>query len=58
SAPTEPLGHDESSSLYAELSLTDSETESDKEVSGIDAGDQDEDQAGPNPGIQDEDQAG
>ncbi|GKA41167.1 retrovirus-related pol polyprotein from transposon TNT 1-94 [Tanacetum coccineum] len=32
SAPTEPSGHDESSSLYAELGLTDSETESDKEV--------------------------
>ncbi|GJT24038.1 hypothetical protein Tco_0893975 [Tanacetum coccineum] len=53
SAPTEPLGHDESLSLYAELSLTDSETESDEEVPGIDVGDQDEGQAGPNPGIQD-----
>ncbi|GKE45549.1 hypothetical protein Tco_1472833, partial [Tanacetum coccineum] len=51
-------GHDESSSLYAELGLTDSETESDEEVPGIDAGDQDEGQAGPNPGIQDEGQAG
>ncbi|GKB13564.1 hypothetical protein Tco_0847487, partial [Tanacetum coccineum] len=49
SAPTEPSGNDESSSLYAELGLTDSETESDEEVSGIDAGDQDEGQAGPNP---------
>ncbi|GJV10251.1 hypothetical protein Tco_1351792 [Tanacetum coccineum] len=58
SAPTEPSGHDESSSLYAELGLTDSETESDEEVPGIDAGDQDEGQAGPNPGIQDEGQAG
>ncbi|GKD08276.1 hypothetical protein Tco_1187961 [Tanacetum coccineum] len=58
SAPTEPLGHDESSSLYAELGLTDNETESDEEVPGIDAGDQDEGQAGPNPGIQDESQAG
>ncbi|GJR89304.1 hypothetical protein Tco_0213315 [Tanacetum coccineum] len=57
SAPTEPSGHDESSSLYAELGLTDSETESDEEVPGIDAGDQDEGQAGPNPGIQDEGQA-
>ncbi|GJW11948.1 retrovirus-related pol polyprotein from transposon TNT 1-94 [Tanacetum coccineum] len=58
SAPTEPSGHDESSSLYAELGLTDSETDSDEEVPGIDAGDQDEGQAGPNPGIQDEGQAG
>ncbi|GKB61071.1 hypothetical protein Tco_0917257 [Tanacetum coccineum] len=57
SAPTEPLGHDESSSLYAELGLTDSVTESDEEVPGIDAGDQDEGQAGPNPDIQDEGQA-
>ncbi|GJX95150.1 hypothetical protein Tco_0349736 [Tanacetum coccineum] len=58
SAPTEPSGHDESSSFYAELGLTDSETESDEEVPGIDVGDQDEDQAGPNPGIQDEGQVG
>ncbi|GKD11865.1 retrovirus-related pol polyprotein from transposon TNT 1-94 [Tanacetum coccineum] len=57
SAPTEPLGHDESSSLYVELGLTDSEMESDEEVPGIDAGDQDEGQAGPNPSIQDEGQA-
>ncbi|GKD64765.1 hypothetical protein Tco_1306873 [Tanacetum coccineum] len=42
SAPTEPSGHDESSSLYAELGLTDNETESDEEVPGINAGDQDE----------------
>ncbi|GKF78280.1 hypothetical protein Tco_0230750, partial [Tanacetum coccineum] len=58
SAPTEPLGRDESSLLYAELGLTDSETKSDEEVPGIDAGDQDEGQAGPNPGIQEEGQAG
>ncbi|GJZ27463.1 hypothetical protein Tco_0571716 [Tanacetum coccineum] len=58
SAPAEPSGHDESSSLYAELGLTDSEMESDEEVPGIDVGDQDEGQAGPNPGIQDEGQAG
>ncbi|GJU95554.1 hypothetical protein Tco_1320310, partial [Tanacetum coccineum] len=32
SAPTEPSGHDESSSLYAELCLTESDTESDEEV--------------------------
>ncbi|GJY23630.1 hypothetical protein Tco_0397288 [Tanacetum coccineum] len=50
----EKVGHDESSSLYAELGLTNSETESDEEVLGIDVGDQDEGQAGPNPGIQDE----
>ncbi|GJW02972.1 retrovirus-related pol polyprotein from transposon TNT 1-94 [Tanacetum coccineum] len=41
-APIEPLGHDESSLLYAELGLTDSETESDEEVPGIDARDRDE----------------
>ncbi|GKD70726.1 hypothetical protein Tco_1324816, partial [Tanacetum coccineum] len=58
SAPTKPSGHDESSSLYAELGLTDSETKSDKEVSGIDVGDQDEGRAGPNPSIQDEGQVG
>ncbi|GJS73552.1 retrovirus-related pol polyprotein from transposon TNT 1-94 [Tanacetum coccineum] len=58
STQTEPTGHDESSSLYAELGLTDSETDSDEEVSGIDAGVQDEGQAGPNPGEQDEGQAG
>ncbi|GJR45771.1 hypothetical protein Tco_1313874 [Tanacetum coccineum] len=50
SAPTEPSGHDESFSLYAELGLTDSEIESDEEVPWTDAGDQDEGQAGPNPG--------
>ncbi|GJZ05957.1 hypothetical protein Tco_0539750 [Tanacetum coccineum] len=32
-APTEPSGHEESSSLYAELGLTNSETESDDDVS-------------------------
>ncbi|GJU33082.1 E-beta-farnesene synthase, partial [Tanacetum coccineum] len=58
STPTEPSCHDESSSLYAELGLIDSETEFDEEVPGIDVGDQDEGQAGPNPGIQDEGQAG
>ncbi|GJW70923.1 hypothetical protein Tco_0127840 [Tanacetum coccineum] len=51
SAPTKPSGHDESSSLYAELGLTDSETESDKEVLPvIKSGVQDEGQAGSNPG--------
>ncbi|GJU41779.1 hypothetical protein Tco_1194736 [Tanacetum coccineum] len=68
---TKPSGHAESPSLYAELGLTDSETESDEEVSpeinvrtqdegqaGPNPGEQDEGQAGPNPGIQDEGQAG
>ncbi|GKE34092.1 retrovirus-related pol polyprotein from transposon TNT 1-94, partial [Tanacetum coccineum] len=40
--PTKPSGHVESPSLDAELALTDSETESDKEVSEINAGNQDE----------------
>ncbi|GJY51724.1 hypothetical protein Tco_0442571 [Tanacetum coccineum] len=57
-APTKPSGHDESSSLYVELGLTDSETDSNEEVPGVDAGHQDEGQAGPNPGIQEEGQAG
>ncbi|GJV69124.1 hypothetical protein Tco_1484633 [Tanacetum coccineum] len=39
-------------------SIANIETESDEEVPGIDAGDQDEGQAGPNPGIQDEGQGG
>ncbi|GJV78897.1 hypothetical protein Tco_1514767 [Tanacetum coccineum] len=56
--PTEPSGHVESPSLDVELALTDSETESDKEVPEINAGNQDEGQAGPNPGEQDEGQAG
>nr|GFA53940.1 hypothetical protein [Tanacetum cinerariifolium] len=47
--PTESTGHDESSSLYAELGLTDSEVESDKDVPGIDVGVQEEGQARPNP---------
>nr|GEV18790.1 hypothetical protein [Tanacetum cinerariifolium] len=38
SIPTGSSGHDESSSLYAELGLTDSEVESDEDVPGIDAG--------------------
>ncbi|GKB81026.1 hypothetical protein Tco_0947921, partial [Tanacetum coccineum] len=57
STQIEPTGHDESFSLYAELGLTDSETDSDEEVSGIVAGVQDEGQAGPNPGEHDEGQA-
>ncbi|GJZ48575.1 retrovirus-related pol polyprotein from transposon TNT 1-94 [Tanacetum coccineum] len=58
STPIESSGHDESSSLYAKLGVTDIESESDKEVPEIDAGVQDEGQARPNPGKQDEGQAG
>ncbi|GJU20029.1 E-beta-farnesene synthase [Tanacetum coccineum] len=58
STQTEPTGHDESSSLYAELGLTDSETDSDEEVSGIVARVQNEGQARPNPGEHDKGQAG
>nr|GFC04504.1 hypothetical protein [Tanacetum cinerariifolium] len=50
STPTESSSHDESSSLYVELRLTDSEVEYDKDVPRIDAGVQDESQDGPNPG--------
>ncbi|GKG29753.1 retrovirus-related pol polyprotein from transposon TNT 1-94, partial [Tanacetum coccineum] len=64
--PTEPYGHAESPSLDAELALTNSETESDKEVppmnpkkdasyrelTEINTGDQDEGQVGPNPNKQ------
>nr|GEV42667.1 hypothetical protein [Tanacetum cinerariifolium] len=50
--------HDESSSLYAELGLTDSEEESEKDVPGADARSQGEGQAGPDPGAQAEGQAG
>nr|GEU80492.1 retrovirus-related Pol polyprotein from transposon TNT 1-94 [Tanacetum cinerariifolium] len=57
STPTRSSGHDKSSSLYAELGLTDIEVESDEDVPGIDAGVPDEGQAGPNPGAQDEGQA-
>ncbi|GJX94904.1 hypothetical protein Tco_0349490 [Tanacetum coccineum] len=58
SAPTEPSGHDESSSLYVELGLTESDTESDEEMPPVvKSGDQDEGQAGPDPGIQDKGQA-
>ncbi|GJR12815.1 hypothetical protein Tco_0795467 [Tanacetum coccineum] len=58
SAPTEPSGHDESSSLYVELGLTESDTESDEEIPLVfKSGNQDEGQAGPDPGIQDKGQA-
>nr|GEX07112.1 monodehydroascorbate reductase [Tanacetum cinerariifolium] len=55
SIPTRSSGHDESSSLYAELGLTDSEEESNKDVPWTDAGVQGEGQAGPNPDAKDED---
>nr|GEV49273.1 putative Gag-Pol polyprotein [Tanacetum cinerariifolium] len=58
STPTGSSGHDESSSLYAELGLTNSEEESEEDVLGADAGGQGEGQAGPDPGAQDEGQAG
>ncbi|GKG18594.1 hypothetical protein Tco_0372892, partial [Tanacetum coccineum] len=56
--PTEPSGINDSPSLDADLAPTNRETESDEEVSGINAGDQDEGQAGPNLGVYDEGQAG
>ncbi|GJQ93362.1 hypothetical protein Tco_0004501 [Tanacetum coccineum] len=53
SASIEPSVHEDSSSLYAELGLSDSDTESDEEVPPIVKSDaQDEGQAGPNPGKQ------
>ncbi|GJZ39951.1 hypothetical protein Tco_0586514 [Tanacetum coccineum] len=55
-APTIPSSHEESSSLYVELGLTDSETESDNEASregqaGSDLGKQVEGQVGLDPGV-------
>ncbi|GJT21983.1 retrovirus-related pol polyprotein from transposon TNT 1-94 [Tanacetum coccineum] len=50
SMPTESSAHAESPSLDAELTLTDSETESDEEASKTNAENQ-EGQVGPNPGI-------
>nr|GFA05054.1 E-beta-farnesene synthase [Tanacetum cinerariifolium] len=64
STPTGSFGHDESSSLYAKLRLTDSEVESDEDVPGIDVGVQDsevesdEDVPGIDVGVQGEGQAG
>nr|GEX40314.1 uncharacterized mitochondrial protein AtMg00810-like [Tanacetum cinerariifolium] len=58
STPIGSSSHDESSSLYDELGLTDSEVESDEDVPGIDAGVPDEGQAGPNLSDQDEGYAG
>ncbi|GKA26134.1 hypothetical protein Tco_0712243 [Tanacetum coccineum] len=58
SVPTEPSGHDEPSSLYVELGLTESDTESDEEMPPVvESGDQDKGQARPDPGIQDKSQA-
>nr|GEV07970.1 hypothetical protein [Tanacetum cinerariifolium] len=58
STPTESSGHNESSSLYAEIRLTDIEVESDEDVPAIDVSVQDEGQDGPHPGEQDEGHAG
>nr|GEV01898.1 E-beta-farnesene synthase [Tanacetum cinerariifolium] len=58
SIPTGSFGHDESSSLYAELGLIDSEEESEEVVPEADAGGQGEGQVGPDPGAQAEGQAG
>nr|GFD23066.1 hypothetical protein [Tanacetum cinerariifolium] len=57
SIPTRSSRHDESSSLYVELRLTDSEEEFKEVVPGADAGGQGEGQAGPDPGAQAEGQA-
>nr|GEU47457.1 retrovirus-related Pol polyprotein from transposon TNT 1-94 [Tanacetum cinerariifolium] len=58
-ASTEPSGHAESPSIYAELVLTDSDSEFDEEVPPmVKVGAQNEGQAGPNPGVLTEGQAG
>ncbi|GKC30238.1 hypothetical protein Tco_1037532, partial [Tanacetum coccineum] len=57
--PTETAGREDSTSLYAELGLYGSDTESDEEMpSVVRSGAQDEGQAGSDPGTQDEGQAG
>nr|GEV54053.1 hypothetical protein [Tanacetum cinerariifolium] len=56
--PSGSSEHDESSSLYAELGLTDIKEESKEDVPRADAGGQGEGQAGPDPGAQVEGQAG
>nr|GFA50830.1 hypothetical protein [Tanacetum cinerariifolium] len=58
STPTESSRHDESSSLYAELGLSESKEESQEVMPGADAGGQGEGQAGSNPDEQSEGQAG
>nr|GEV64794.1 hypothetical protein [Tanacetum cinerariifolium] len=57
SIPTGSSKHDESSSLYAELGLSNNEEESQEVVLGADAGGQGEGQARPDPGAQAEGQA-
>ncbi|GJR34415.1 hypothetical protein Tco_1210099 [Tanacetum coccineum] len=58
-ASTEPSGHEDSSSLHAELGLSGSDTESDEEMPPVIRSEaQDEGQAGPDPGNKDEGQAG
>ncbi|GJR49422.1 hypothetical protein Tco_1399943 [Tanacetum coccineum] len=57
--PTKTAGREDSTSLYAELGLYGSDTESDEEMpSVVRSGAQDEGQAGPDPGTLDEGQAG
>ncbi|GJY82382.1 hypothetical protein Tco_0495758 [Tanacetum coccineum] len=57
--PTDTAGREDSSSLYAELGLYGSDTESDEEMpSVVRSGAQDKGQAGADPGILDEGQAG
>nr|GEV93151.1 hypothetical protein [Tanacetum cinerariifolium] len=58
STPTRSFGHDESSSLYAELGLTDNEEEYEEDVPRDDAGIQGEGQAGLDSDAQDKGQAG
>nr|GEX94068.1 E-beta-farnesene synthase [Tanacetum cinerariifolium] len=57
STPTVSSGHDESSSLYTELRLSDFEEESQEVVPGADAKGQGEGQARPDPGAQAKGQA-
>ncbi|GJU90339.1 retrovirus-related pol polyprotein from transposon TNT 1-94, partial [Tanacetum coccineum] len=57
--PTVTASHEESSSLYAELGLSGSDTESDEGMPSVGrSGTQDEGQAGSDPGTPDEGQAG
>ncbi|GJZ06322.1 hypothetical protein Tco_0540115, partial [Tanacetum coccineum] len=57
--PTETAGREDSTSLYAELGLSGSDTESDEEMPSVGrSGTQDEGQAGSDPGTLDEGQAG
>ncbi|GKD06882.1 hypothetical protein Tco_1186567, partial [Tanacetum coccineum] len=55
--PTVTASRKESSSLYAELGLSGSDTESDEEMPSVDPGTLDEGQAGSDPGTRDEGQA-